>query len=79
MNQATDPPDGIVVWSAGDRGDVSPCTVLKAGLNDGMGRLTLMERTFPPDAGSPLHVHHDMDEAWYVLDGELTYQSAVKR
>ena len=24
-------------------------------------------------AESPLHVHHDEDEAWYVLDGKLKF------
>jgi quercetin dioxygenase-like cupin family protein len=25
----------------------------------------------PPQYQAPLHVHHDDDEAWYVLDGRL--------
>ena len=69
------PPDGVRLWGPGEGGDVSPGTVLKAGLDDGQGRLTLMERISPLEIGSPPHIHHHMDEAWYVLEGELTYQS----
>lgn len=75
MIEAQDPPDGIVLWQAGQGGEVSPGTTLKAGGKDGQGRLTLMERVFPPGIGSPFHIHHHMDEAWYVLEGELTYES----
>ena len=30
------------------------------------------EQTAPRGAGSPLHVHHNEDEWFYVLEGELT-------
>ena len=34
----------------------------------------IVELNVPPGwAGPPLH-HHDFDEAFYVLDGELTFQ-----
>ncbi len=34
----------------------------------------IVEITVPPDwAGPPLH-HHDFDESFYVLEGELTFQ-----
>jgi quercetin dioxygenase-like cupin family protein len=37
------------------------------------GRLGLVEGVMPPGAtGPPLHVH-DFDEAFYVLEGELTF------
>ncbi len=29
----------------------------------------------PPRYIAPLHVHHDDDEAWYVLDGTLTVRA----
>jgi quercetin dioxygenase-like cupin family protein len=39
--------------------------------NDVVG---IVELSVPPGwAGPPLH-HHDFDEAFYVLDGELTFQ-----
>jgi uncharacterized RmlC-like cupin family protein len=32
----------------------------------------LTEQTAPRGTGSPLHVHHNEDEWFYVLEGELT-------
>ena len=40
------------------------------------GRLAAWEQLLPHRSSPPLHVHHDEDEAWYVLDGELTFQVA---
>ena len=38
------------------------------------GRVAIVENTIPAHApGPPLHIH-DFDEAFYVLDGELTFQ-----
>jgi mannose-6-phosphate isomerase-like protein (cupin superfamily) len=31
---------------------------------------TLLEATEPPDFGPPMHIHHNADEAFYVLEGE---------
>jgi quercetin dioxygenase-like cupin family protein len=36
------------------------------------GTFALIESTAPPGDQTPLHVHHDDDEAFYVLEGELT-------
>ena len=44
------------------------------------GALTVFEYTAPPGfAGPPLHIHRDEDEAFFVLDGELTIQSGEDR
>lgn len=38
------------------------------------GQVSVIENTIPAGwEGPPLH-HHDFDEAFYVLDGELTFQ-----
>jgi quercetin dioxygenase-like cupin family protein len=37
------------------------------------GAVSVIETAPPPGAGPRLH-HHDFDEAFYVLDGELTFQ-----
>ena len=29
-----------------------------------------------PGGGPPLHIHHEDDEAWYVLEGSLTFRFA---
>jgi mannose-6-phosphate isomerase-like protein (cupin superfamily) len=36
------------------------------------GAFGLVESQIAPGASPPLHVHHDEDESFYVLEGELT-------
>jgi quercetin dioxygenase-like cupin family protein len=36
------------------------------------GRVDMIEMTNSPGDWPPLHVHHDQDETWYVLEGEIT-------
>jgi mannose-6-phosphate isomerase-like protein (cupin superfamily) len=36
------------------------------------GRLIQLVATDSRGAAPPLHIHHDTDETWYVIDGELT-------
>src|SRR5579871_646295 len=31
----------------------------------------VMEMTLPVGATPPLHVHHDLDDSWYVLEGQM--------
>jgi quercetin dioxygenase-like cupin family protein len=38
------------------------------------GRIGLIESVMPPGAAGPFLHTHDFDEAFYVLDGELTFQ-----
>ena len=35
----------------------------------------VLEMTLPVGASSPLHVHDDLDDSWYVLDGEMVVRS----
>jgi len=37
------------------------------------GLLALAEVRAPRGSGSPVHTHRHEDEAWYVLEGELTF------
>ena len=37
------------------------------------GRVAVIEHHAPQGHGSPLHVHHNEDEWFYVIDGELTF------
>ena len=37
------------------------------------GQLALAEVRAPRGSGSPVHSHRDEDEAWYVLEGVLTF------
>jgi mannose-6-phosphate isomerase-like protein (cupin superfamily) len=38
------------------------------------GRLTVVEGTHRPATGPPLHVHDDVDEAFYLLEGEYSIE-----
>ncbi len=43
---------------------------VKATDEDTAGAFTLLEASEPPDFGPPLHIHHGVAEAFYVLEGE---------
>lgn len=45
---------------------------IKATAADTGGRLTIVEVTCAPGFGAPLHVHHREDEAFWILDGDVT-------
>ena len=47
-------------------------TTIKADGAGTGGRVMVTEQTAPRGSGSPLHVHHNEDEWFYVLEGELT-------
>lgn len=43
---------------------------VKATEDDTSGMFTLLEAEEPPEFGPPLHIHHGIAEAFYVLEGE---------
>lgn len=43
---------------------------VKATGDETGGMFTLLEAEEPPDFGPPLHIHHGIAEAFYVLEGE---------
>jgi len=45
---------------------------IKATAADTGGQMTIVEITCPPGYAAPLHVHHREDEAFWVLDGNVT-------
>jgi quercetin dioxygenase-like cupin family protein len=53
--------------------------VIKAGAADTGGQMTIVEVTEPPGAEAPLHVHHNEDEAFWVLDGNVTFEIGETR
>jgi mannose-6-phosphate isomerase-like protein (cupin superfamily) len=59
--------DGPSVWSLGGR-----FTVKLDDAGSG-GRFSLVEALASRATEPPLHVHHNEDEAWYVLDGHMTF------
>ena len=76
-------PETIFVGGTIAEGEHAPATVLPPvprGINvlvrgdDGHGRIAVMDNSVGPDfPGPPLH-HHDFDELFYVVEGELTFQ-----
>ena len=48
--------------------------VIKATAADTGGHLTVVEVTDPPGVEAPLHVHHKEDEAFWVLEGDVTFE-----
>jgi len=61
------------------RGEGSPLwflgalTYIKATAETTRGAFGLVEQTVPAGFASPWHVHHAEDEAFYVLEGQLTF------
>ncbi len=46
--------------------------VIKGTAADTEGRMSVVEMTEPPGTEAPLHVHQRDDEAFYVLEGDVT-------
>src|SRR5829696_8203106 len=46
---------------------------LKASAEQTGGKFSLIEEFGQLQEGTPLHVHHEDDEAFYVLEGELMF------
>lgn len=59
--------EGISVWGLGGRFTV------KAMDADTKGHFSLMEALATRASEPPMHVHHKEDEAWYVLEGHMTF------
>jgi mannose-6-phosphate isomerase-like protein (cupin superfamily) len=66
------PAQGEQLWVFGG------LTTIKADGADTGGRVLVTESTAPRGAGPPLHVHHNEDEWFYVLEGALTICVADK-
>jgi mannose-6-phosphate isomerase-like protein (cupin superfamily) len=59
--------EGQSVWSLGGR------FTLKVSAADAGSRFALVEALAFRATEPPLHIHHKEDEAWYVLDGRMTF------
>ena len=62
------PGEGRAVWSLGGR------FTIKADGTASEGRFSLIEATAWRSTEPPTHVHQREDEAWYVLDGQMTFR-----
>jgi quercetin dioxygenase-like cupin family protein len=59
--------EGEAIWSFGTLATV------KASSETTAGRVGVIEHLGTQGVGSPLHVHHNEDEWFYVLEGALTF------
>jgi quercetin dioxygenase-like cupin family protein len=59
--------DGEAFWGFGS------LWTIKASAEQTGGRFSLIEELAPRGEGTPLHVHREDDETFYVLEGELTF------
>ena len=59
--------DGEALWFLGI------LATIKASAETTEGRVAVIEHLAPQGAGSPLHVHRNEDEWFYVTEGELTF------
>ncbi len=64
---ALPPGEGEALWFLG------MLVTVKASHESTGGTVAVIEHLGPRGSGSPLHVHHNEDEWFYVLDGELTF------
>lgn len=60
------PGEGEALWFMG------MLATVKASTEGTDGGVAVIEHAGPQHSGSPLHVHHNEDEWFYVLEGELT-------
>ncbi len=54
---------------------VGETTLVKFGPEDCNGSMAAFHLVAPPMSGPPLHVHSREDEFFYVLDGELVFET----
>lgn len=52
----------------------SNLAVIKTTAADTGGQMTIIEVTEPPGVSGPRHVHHREDEAFWVLEGDVTFE-----
>jgi mannose-6-phosphate isomerase-like protein (cupin superfamily) len=60
--------EGTPTWFAG------ALMIRKASAAETDGRFDLLDQTMPPGYAVPKHVHHNEDEAWYVLEGDIIFR-----
>jgi quercetin dioxygenase-like cupin family protein len=64
--------EGEAIWAVGS------LFMVKLAVEESGGSLSVMQVTSLPGGATPLHVHHAEAEAFYLLDGEMTYQAGEK-
>lgn len=59
--------EGKAIWFA------NALMVIKADSKTTDGRFTFIDQRVPADYAVPRHIHHEEDEAWYLLEGHATF------
>jgi len=67
------------LFVAPDGGSRSDWAIIKASAGDTGGALGLVETIIPRGDSTPLHVHRDEDEAFYVLEGIVDFVCGDER
>jgi mannose-6-phosphate isomerase-like protein (cupin superfamily) len=60
--------EGEALWWLGSLAEI------KTTAADTGGLMTIIEITAPPGEQAPLHVHHNEDEAFWILEGDVTIE-----
>ncbi len=66
--------NGLVLLPGEGRATLDGRMVTKAGTDDTHGAYSLQEVVVPPGRSIPAHLHHNEEEAWYVMEGELSFR-----
>ncbi len=74
ITEATGTPLAVPAGEGRHLWHIDNLMTFKALAADTGGRLALWEQLLPHRSSPPLHVHTREDEAWYVLEGALTFQ-----
>src|SRR5207245_3926251 len=61
--------EGDAIWAVGS------LFMVKLAVEESGGPLSVMQVVSLPGGATPLHVHHTEAEAFYLLEGEMTYQA----
>lgn len=73
LPQAVDASEGDAYWF------LNNLEIVKATSASTGGAYSLLYQVSPPGHATPYHLHHEEDEAFYVLDGEFTFISDAKK
>ena len=64
--------EGEAIWAVGS------LFMVKLTVEESGGPLSVMQVAGLPGGATPLHVHHAEAEAFYLLEGEMTYHAGEK-
>jgi quercetin dioxygenase-like cupin family protein len=67
LHRSVSPTNGPAYWF------LNSLNVVLATSESTGGAFSLVHHTARPDHATPYHLHHDEDEAFFVLDGEFTF------